>query len=45
MTRAELVGDLIVTIEGPTLWSDGMADADQLYSTREAADAAKGGES
>jgi len=42
ITRAELIGEFGVTIEGPTVWCDGMADADGLYGTREAADAAGG---
>ena len=42
ITRAELIGEFGVTIEGPTVWCDGMADADGLYGTRKAADAAGG---
>ena len=40
--RAEIVESLSIEISGPCIWVDGVADAECLYSTRAAAEAAGG---
>jgi len=41
--RKEVVAEFVVQVDKPTIWASGLADVGQLYSTKEAAEAARGG--